>query len=151
MTVVMSKIKSTLASGSPSFLTEGLLSLGPYKRHPLSLQIDYVRSVFIDRRPFKETCIQPCLSGAQWAPSISECKALSCNREWAEWMPLCFFFWVAAGCVFYFLMDTPDAPSGSLTLSVSSWIRWKYRAFEELTWQRDGLRGESDDGTVTWD
>lgn len=56
--------KSNLTADSASFLTEGLLSLGPYKHHPLSLQIAYVCSVSIDLHPFKAPNIQLSLSGA---------------------------------------------------------------------------------------
>lgn len=56
--------KSNLTADSASFLSEGLLSMGPYKHHPLSLQIEYVCSVSIDLRPFKAPNIQLGLNGA---------------------------------------------------------------------------------------
>lgn len=46
--------KSNLIMDRASFLAEGLLSLGPYKHHPLSLQIEYAHSVSIDLHPFKK-------------------------------------------------------------------------------------------------
>lgn len=55
--------KSNLTVVSASFFTEGLLSLGPHKHHPLSLQIEYVCSVSIDLRPFKAPNIQLSLNG----------------------------------------------------------------------------------------
>lgn len=59
---------SSLTGGLSSFLTEGLLSLGPYHHHPLSLQIESVCmcvcSVSIDLRPFKAPNIQLSLNGA---------------------------------------------------------------------------------------
>ncbi len=56
--------KSNLTADSASFLSEGLLSFGPYKYHPLSLQIEYVCSVSIDLHPFKTPNIKLSLNRA---------------------------------------------------------------------------------------
>lgn len=74
-----------LTADSASFLTEGLLSLGPYKHHPLSLQIEYVSSVSIDLRPFK--------AESKWSHTISQWPLSQKQGELIWWSN----FWIYFG------------------------------------------------------